>query len=221
MISVIDSEGYVESIREIPDYFKQVTCLVINGDPSTDILLKSRGINVMNYITGSAIDENVIALADFVLLTGGTDISTSIYKATRDTMTDEPDAERDFIETSIVKLAKVIGIPVVGICRGAQLLSCMYGGYLTQHDTGGTHLVDHDLVLANGDKLSDCCANHHQLIHASSDCKVLATYKGADEVIRHGNNALSFQYHPEWHAPEDVQVSYFFKQIQLLIEGLQ
>jgi gamma-glutamyl-gamma-aminobutyrate hydrolase PuuD len=51
---------------------------------------------------------------------------------------------RDIVEWSIMKQAVKQGVPIIGVCRGAQILCALAGGFLIQdtNNHGGYHLVD-------------------------------------------------------------------------------
>jgi putative glutamine amidotransferase len=76
---------------------------------------------------------DIMARADALLLTGGTDINPSRYGALPDPHTQLPDDIRDETELSALAVAERRGIPVLAICRGLQLLSVARGGTLHQH----------------------------------------------------------------------------------------
>jgi gamma-glutamyl-gamma-aminobutyrate hydrolase PuuD len=70
---------------------------------------------------------------DGVVLTGGPDISPDRYGAPLHPRTGALHPERDAAEIAILYRALESGIPVLGVCRGAQLLNVALGGTLTQH----------------------------------------------------------------------------------------
>jgi hypothetical protein len=80
--------------------------------------------------------------ADAVMLTGGSDILPSHYgeKPGSHTYTNP---KRDKYEVAAVEFAKSRNLPIIGICRGAQLLCALAGGKLVQDVTGHTsgHLI--------------------------------------------------------------------------------
>lgn len=200
-----------------PFYFCKKSCLVVNTDVAVSSMLSDMSIS---YHRGKGmITDDAIASVDFVLLTGGTDISPAIYHQERGDHTDIPDSTRDHTEVSLIKKCMVLGVPIVGICRGAQLISSVYGGRLVQHDPSKIHLSSHDLLLSSGFTLENCYANHHQLIIPPPESTVLAMYKGVNEIVRHGSKGLSVQYHPEWHHTSDCQRKYFYKLIHDLLES--
>lgn len=77
-------------------------------------------------------DEELTEL-DGIVLSGGADLDPALYGAeARDTdMTPAP--ERDAFESSLYRAARRVGLPVLGICRGLQIITVAEGGDLHQH----------------------------------------------------------------------------------------
>jgi putative glutamine amidotransferase len=68
-----------------------------------------------------------------LLLTGGPDVDPALYGQARQTQTEEPDRERDELETELLHEALEMDLPLLAICRGLQLLNVFHGGDLVQH----------------------------------------------------------------------------------------
>jgi putative glutamine amidotransferase len=82
---------------------------------------------------------------DGLILTGGPDLDPALYGAELHDGTDEPTLERrvrDAFELALLRCARQRGLPVLGICRGLQLMNVERGGTLVQ-DLGE---VDLDLA---------------------------------------------------------------------------
>ena len=71
------------------------------------------------------------ATADGVVITGGHDIDPVLYAAAPE-VTPKYDPERDALESAVIDRALERGLPLLGICRGAQLLNVRLGGNLFQ-----------------------------------------------------------------------------------------
>ncbi len=70
---------------------------------------------------------------DGVLLTGGGDIDPARYGSSSHPQTEGVDPERDAFEFAVVEAAQAQGRPILGICRGFQVLAVAWGGRLCQH----------------------------------------------------------------------------------------
>jgi putative glutamine amidotransferase len=77
--------------------------------------------------------EELLAPFDGLLLAGGGDLEPSRYGAAGHPALDGVDPDRDELELALARAAVRLGMPVLGICRGMQLLSVAHGGTLVQH----------------------------------------------------------------------------------------
>lgn len=172
-----------------------------------------------------------------LILWGGEDISPSIYKqkVVRARAGEMP-SRRDQEEIDLFQMAVKLGMPIIGICRGAQLSCALSGGTLFQDLDGGhhdTHIVD---TYKGGRFATSSC--HHQAMNvlnmSDNDYELLAwdhqrsTHVHTEnssfetiipEVINFKEtNAFAIQGHPEWmtaHAPfvkwcaNEIKARYF------------
>lgn len=166
----------------------------------------------------------LFAECDGLLLTGGTDIYPGKYGKESDTSRCwEPDFKRDSIEIALIHAALQQEKPILGICRGLQLLNVYLGGSLyidlpTDLDTIVKHQCEnkyecyHDLEIQQGSLLFDIAgessgitnSNHHQGIEqlASPLEGIAYTNDGLIESIQWKNKSnkpflLGVQWHPE------------------------
>src|SRR4051812_544510 len=106
--------------------------------------------------------DEVLDLLDGLILAGGADIDPSAYDAEAHPETKGTVPERDDFELALPRRAMDRDIPLLGICRGMQLMNVARGGTLEQHlpDSHGHHDhrralgsfddADHDVRLAGG-----------------------------------------------------------------------
>ncbi|WP_322798064.1 gamma-glutamyl-gamma-aminobutyrate hydrolase family protein [Thermoflexus sp.] len=83
----------------------------------------------------------IVERVDGVLLTGGGDIDPARYGASRHPETAEVDPDRDAFEFALLEAARDRGRPILGICRGFQVMAVAWGGILCQHLPDITELV--------------------------------------------------------------------------------
>ena len=67
-------------------------------------------------------------------LWGGVDIDSSLYGEPRHPKTQIPDKKRDREELEKIKTAIRLKVPIIGVCRGAQLLCVYHGGKLHHNE---------------------------------------------------------------------------------------
>jgi putative glutamine amidotransferase len=103
---------------------------------------------VLPAVEGSEEEDagDITKLLDGLLLAGGTDIHPQTYGAAIDPeRTQKPDPSRDRFEIALVNHARDRGLPILGICRGFQIMNVAYGGTLDQHRPHRvSEVVQHD-----------------------------------------------------------------------------
>ncbi|MBV8220925.1 MAG: gamma-glutamyl-gamma-aminobutyrate hydrolase family protein [Solirubrobacterales bacterium] len=82
-----------------------------------------------------SVDE-LLGLADGLLLTGGGDVDPASYGAELENA-EEPDGDADDWELALIAAARERSLPTLAICRGAQLLAVAHGGQLAQRLSAG------------------------------------------------------------------------------------
>jgi putative glutamine amidotransferase len=70
---------------------------------------------------------------DGVLFTGGGDVDPARYGAQPSPEVDGVDPGRDAFELALVEAAVELDLPILGVCRGAQVINVALGGSLIQH----------------------------------------------------------------------------------------
>ena len=107
---------------------------------------------------------------DGLLLPGGGDMDPAYYGEALDgSETRWMDRVRDELELNAVRAAVEQDMPVLGICRGFQVLNVAYGGSLVQHVDyhrvgGGAAWAQHKVALAPGTKLSAILGGREQVV---------------------------------------------------------
>lgn len=106
---------------------------------------------------GTAEPGELLGLLDGLLLSGGSDLDPASYGATPDPQTTNTRADRDAFELALAHGALERDLPVLGVCRGMELLNVACGGTLDQHLADATLHVhtpgqfsDHEVRLEPG-----------------------------------------------------------------------
>ena len=166
--------------------------------------------------------EEALEGLDGLLLIGGSDIDPATYGAERHPSTDDPQPERDRFEIALTREALERDLPLLGICRGMQLIDVACGGTLIQHlpdDFGhGDHRrslgsfddADHDVRLAEGslaaraagETLHATKSHHHQGVATVGEGLVATGWSVLDDLVEaveapDRRYALGVQWHPE------------------------
>lgn len=92
--------------------------------------------------------DAVLERLDALVISGGADIEPGRYGAEPHPRTAGWREDRDAWELALLDAADAIALPVLGICRGMQLMAVHAGGHLHQHTP---ELVDHDEHSPGGD----------------------------------------------------------------------
>jgi putative glutamine amidotransferase len=159
---------------------------------------------------------------DGLLVAGGADIDPASYGAERHPETGITWPERDRFELAVVRRAIEREMPVLGACRGAQILNIALGGTLHPHlpELIGTDVHrhtpgvfgDHEVVLEPGSLAATAVgseralvkSHHHQGIADLGDGLVATGWSPDDQLVE----ALELAGHPYvlgvlWHPEED------------------
>jgi len=161
----------------------------------------------------------VLEMADGVVLTGGPDVHPFHYGKDYDTSRCKIDLIRDTLEFEIIRKAREIGLPMLGICRGAQILNVAFGGSLIVDipediDSEIVHQIDgadaeHEILIDGDSKLFDITgefraivnSNHHQAVDVLADDFVVSarTIDGIIEAFEYSNPGSKFLIAVQWH----------------------
>lgn len=159
---------------------------------------------------------------DGLLLAGGADIDPQSYGAEREPSTQKSYPERDAFEVALVRGAIERDIPVLGICRGMQLLNVALGGTLHQHlptlfghehhmrRPGTFEESDHQVEIADSslaarvtrERVHVTKSHHHQGVATLGEGLLASGISPIDGLIEaielpHKSFVLGVQWHPE------------------------
>src|SRR3954469_13185444 len=166
--------------------------------------------------------DDVLDVLDGLILAGGADIDPAGYGAEPHPKTNGTRPERDSFEVTLARRALERDIPLLGICRGMQLLNVARGGTLIQHlpddvghedhrrTPGSFDGADHDVRLeagslaarAAGEERHRAFSHHHQGIDEVGEGLAVTGWSALDdlpEAIEAPDRrfALGVQWHPE------------------------
>lgn len=163
--------------------------------------------------------ERLIGLVDGLFLPGGRDLDAELYGSVAHPSNDQPLRVRDELEISLTRLARERDVPVLGACRGMQVLNVALGGTLEQHlgdridltphrDIYGEH-TSHPVSIAPDTLLRsitheaefEISSHHHQGVDRLGE-GLVASASAPDGVVEaiettDGAFCLGVQWHPE------------------------
>lgn len=170
--------------------------------------------------------RQVLAEVDGVLLTGGGDVDPVFYGEARHPATEDAEPGRDEFEIDLARRALGEDVPLLAICRGAQVMNVAAGGTLVQDiptavESGLAHAVTerkdllcHEIQVASGSRLAQalgpgvdpgcgCRVNsrHHQSV-GRPGAGLVVNARAADGVIEgiekpDARFCIGVQWHPE------------------------
>jgi putative glutamine amidotransferase len=166
--------------------------------------------------------EQALELIDGLMLAGGADIDPASYGQEPHAETVETMPERDAFEIALTRAAIERDMPVLGICRGMQLINVALGGTLQQHlpEHYGHHEhrrvlgsfdgADHDVLLtagslaasATGEVAHATKSHHHQGVDRLGEGLLVSGLSTLDELpeaieLPDRRFVLGVQWHPE------------------------
>jgi putative glutamine amidotransferase len=166
--------------------------------------------------------DEVLDLLDGLILAGGADIDPAAYGEAAHPATKGTWPERDEFEVALARRALERDIPLLGICRGMQLMNVARGGTLIQHlpddvghedhrrVAGSFDGADHDVRLADGSLVARAAgevahatkSHHHQGVAQLGEGLVETGWSTLDELPEAIEDperrfALGVQWHPE------------------------
>ncbi len=173
----------------------------------------------------AGIVERVLDGIDGLIITGGRDVDPAAYGSVRHPATDEPLADsriRDVFEIALLQGALRRSLPVLGICRGAQVLNVALGGTLHQHlpdvlghtghQEGNAVFTTSSVITVPGTRIESLVGQateaqcyHHQaidrlgegLIVSASDTDGVVEAVEIDPARYPRGWAVAVQWHPE------------------------
>lgn len=186
-----------------------------------DSVVQNGGVPfIIPFTENEEVIKSQINHVQALILSGGHDVDPHLYGQEPMQKIGEIWPERDHFDMQLLKLAEAKGIPVLGICRGAQIINVAHGGSLYQdlsyrkeltlkHMQGHTpSLPTHGVKVEPNSKLGEILGKnnflvnsfHHQIIDkVAPDLRETATASdGVPEGIENkAGTVIGVQWHPE------------------------
>jgi putative glutamine amidotransferase len=98
-----------------------------------DALINAGALPFIMPVTDDvSVIDTYINMCGGILIMGGVDVDPRLYGDVNRTYNGRISPQRDFVETYVIKKAAQSGMPLLGICRGIQILNTAMGGTLYQ-----------------------------------------------------------------------------------------
>jgi putative glutamine amidotransferase len=127
---------------------------------------------------------------DGLLLPGGWDVDPSFYGEPPDEKVVETDPELDETELSMFRQARERELPVLGICRGQQVINVAMGGSLVQHLEGhevrahGRSHLAHSIEVNPTSELGQAAGTHHIRVNSFHHQAIRELAEGLHQTAR-------------------------------------
>ena len=178
--------------------------------------VRAAGMEPVSVLTSGSVS---LGSAAGLLLLGGTDVNPKHYGAAAHPETDSPDDERDAVELELIHEALENDLPILGICRGLQILNVYHCGTLIQHlpdpkrhdpNMENPGSVAHEVTIEPDTLLAAIAgatvwrvnSRHHQAVDQPGERLSVTARASEDGVVealeRHDKHfVLAVQWHPE------------------------
>ena len=176
---------------------------------------------VLPYIENEEIIAEFVDRCDGFLFTGGADVDPRYYGEEKKSTCGETEPNRDKLEMAVLSRALKSGKPIMGICRGLQIINVAMGGKLYQdiptefetrighQQTEGANDPSHTIIIENGSPLEGVIGKremtgnsfHHQAIKSLANGLEVSAV-AADGIIEavyapDKKYLCAYQWHPE------------------------
>jgi putative glutamine amidotransferase len=167
-----------------------------------------------------------VSFLDGLVIAGGADVDPDRYSQQTHPRTAGLRPDRDAAEFALVRAALAAGLPMIGVCRGMQVLNVVLGGTLNQHvpDATGTdaHLpavgefARNEVELDAGSKLAEIlgsqelvsCSHHQAIDQLGAGLKVVGrAHDGTIEAVE--LSTADFVLGVQWHPEQDADIRLF------------
>lgn len=205
------------------------------NDDYIQAVLNAGGIPViLPMIEDAEKIKDIIGKIDGLLLSGGHDVNPLLYGEEPDVKTTEIYPKRDKYDFELIKCATEKQIPIMGVCRGMQIMNTYFGGsnyqdncykdgsYVKHWQGHSPNMATHTMQVDEDSKLGKILGTelminsfHHQSVKKVANGFV-AVAKAKDGIIeaieKSGNHwCIGLQFHPEMMAAKDENMKLLFK----------
>jgi putative glutamine amidotransferase len=157
--------------------------------------VRRAGGEPVEVVVGGELPEQILSRVDALVLTGGGDVDPKFYGEAPHETFQPAETGRDEFEIALARAAMAMGIPLLAICRGMQVLNVAMGGTLVQdipsQVTGALqHSVPqpragaaHEVWVSKGSKIAELLKDH---MEDGETCHVNSRHHQAVKDVANG-----------------------------------
>ncbi|HSX26277.1 MAG TPA: gamma-glutamyl-gamma-aminobutyrate hydrolase family protein [Chlamydiales bacterium] len=202
---------------DVPKLSEEVArCLSNHSESNLPIIAKKLFCETLQNPEVDKIEENAASLLDYcsaLVLPGGKDIEPEFY-TNGQAATAQWDYRRSIAELAFLTYAHKRKMPIMGICRGSQMINVYFGGTLRQLPK--PEMEWQYLSLSNSSKKEElqqwiggtniwALSMHHQACDKiGNNLEIIIEHEGIPKLLMsHDNQFIGVQFHPETYIVED------------------
>ncbi len=213
LIGITGEQKPASTLVDVLDVIKSLDIDVFYGDYARAVM-RAGGLPVWIPIDAPL---EILERLDGLVLSGGDDVAPAAYGQDPHPALGAPSEQRDAYELALFERALAIDLPVLGVCRGPQLMNVHLGGTLHQHlpahqaFDGPVDAIVHRVAFEPGSTLHDVYGAeievnslHHQGLDTLGRGVIPAgrTVGGPEDGLVEaiqidGKPAMGVQWHPE------------------------
>lgn len=133
-----------------------------------------------------------------LIVWGGSDINPAYYDHPHHSTT-YPGGARDRVEWTLMQRAIEMGMPIIGVCRGAQMACAAAGGYLIQDVNN--HMGRHEVTTHDGSTFT-VNSIHHQMLMPYDVEHVLVGWSSTNRSVADGKPYYGYKDDQLFEPPE-------------------
>ena len=225
-------------IKDLTGVFAGYKRAYVNEDYIHAILKAGGTPLILPVVEDEAVIKDLVSKLDGLILSGGHDVAPQMYGENPLRKLGETFPERDSFDMKLIEFAKDRTIPILGICRGFQILNVYHGGtlyqdldYLDNKDAldhsqqSGPDIVNHSITIDETSMFFEITQSrrlfvnsfHHQALKKVGE-SLSVVAKADDGVVEAFESSdypwlLAVQFHPEMLHRKDDRMQNIFNEL--------